>query len=215
MRRRHARARLAGQPFVLPFSRAWLALCTVAVATELFGLFTGSLRSLVGQLILFGIIWIQALLYYRARRRDVFEWPRRSVAAGTSDPLGTELLIAIGDVERVLFAALDEEGVVAAVPADELATIRMVATRAVGALRELRDQTIALDRATAGTVSPDRERLAGARETVRLRLMRGMRDCTELAVVASTPDADDFRPRFAAAATRLTALVADVKPLLR
>jgi len=216
LHRRQLRARLAGRPLALFWPALWLAQCSVAVAYVLFELVSGS-HGLVAIVILLGIIWAQAVLYYRIRRREMLEWPhaRRPAAVPMTDPLGTELMIAIADLERVLLAALDEEGVVAAVPADELTMVRMIATRAVGALRELRDQTVALDRAAAVTVSPDQERLAGARETVRLRLMRGMRDCTELAVVATTPDAGDFRPRFAAAATRLTALVADVNPLLR
>lgn len=222
LRRRHVRAGLARWPVGLYVWKVWLALVTVAVAFVLFELSTGLLvpggdRGPLGLvLITLGFVWGHGLLCYQVRRREVLAWPHagRQAAVRVTDPLGTDLLVAIGDLERVLLAALHEEGVVAAVPTDELTMVRMIATRAVGALRELRDQTIALGRAVAVTMPPDRDRLAGARETVRLRLMRGMRDCTELAVVASTPDADDFRPRFAAAATRLTALVADVKPLL-
>lgn len=220
--RRYVRSLLAGWPVVLFWPTAWLTLCTTGVGIVLIllvsGLVTGAGSGhLVGILLLLCVIWTQALLYYRLRQRERLGWPHAHgpAAVRVADPLGTELMVGIADLEHVLHSALGDADVVAAIPHDELTMVRMIATRAIAALRELRDQTVALGRAAAVTVSPDQERLAGARETVRLRLMRGMRDCTELAVIASTPDADDFRPRFAATAARLATLVADVNPLAR
>jgi hypothetical protein len=71
---------------------------------------------------------------------------------------------------------------------------------------------VALGRVVATALSPDQQRLTAARQTVRLRLMRGLRDCEEFASVAAAPGVDDFPRRFADAAERVSILVADVNP---
>jgi hypothetical protein len=161
--------------------------------------------------VLVGIIWVQALLYYQARRRQALGRPHHGAARMLpADSLGADVPVKIADVDRAMTAGLDTAS--AALSDDDLATARSIATRATGALRELRAQAMALDRAVGSAVSPDVERLVAARQTIILRLTRGLRDCAEFASVAGTPETHDFRPKFSAAAERVSILVADINP---
>jgi hypothetical protein len=192
--------------------RVLLTLCTLAEIVLLVLVAFGALsRDLIGFVVLWSVIWAQLLYLYRTRRRSALGWPH---AAGL-DALGTEIMIRIADIEQALTTALDALGT--AGPAtrlseDDLAVARRVAARGPAALRDLRGQMVALGRVVATALSPDQQRLTAARQTVRLRLMRGLRDCEEFASVAATPGADDFPRRFADAAERVSILVADVNP---
>ena len=218
LRGRAARARLAGWPIVLFWPLAWLTLCTIVEMVLLIALVAvivepgrtdGVLAATIGDVVLVGVIWVQALLYYSVRRGATLGRPH-----GLRDSLpDADVLARIADLDVAMATALDTAGAAAVLPGDDIALARTIATRAAGALRELRAQTVALDRAAAGAVSPDAERLAAARQTIQLRLTRGLRDCAEFASVAGTPAMDDdFRRRFGDAAERVSILVADINP---
>jgi hypothetical protein len=172
-----------------------------------------------GVAVLVGVIWLQTLFWYHYQHRRAHGSPHAHVAVTAGpyrDPLGTDLMVRIADVELALtraFAALASAGPAAALlPPDDVAMAGRIATRGPAALRDLRGQFVALGRAATTALSPDRERLASARQLIRLRLVRGLRDCEELAAVAGTPYVDDFPRVFTAATERVSILVADVNP---
>ncbi|HEX4722230.1 MAG TPA: hypothetical protein VH333_06930 [Pseudonocardiaceae bacterium] len=222
VRGRAARARLAGWPIVLFWPQAWLTLCTIVEMVLLITLVAvivepgrtdAVLAETIWGLVLVSVILVQAVLYYSARRRATLGWPHgHRTSVSNSDPLGADVLARIADLDVAMAIGLDTAAAAVALPDDDLVMARGIATRATGALRELRAQTVALDRAAASTASPDAERLVAARQTIKLRLTRGLRDCAEFASVAGTPGTDDFRRRFAEAAERVSILVADINP---
>jgi hypothetical protein len=193
--------------------RVLVTLCTLAEIVLLVLVMSGALAwHMIGFVVLWTIIWAQLVFVYRTSRRSALG---RRPHSPRSDVLGTDVMIRIADIERALTTALDTLG--AAGPAtrlseDDLVVARRVAARGPAALRDLRGQMVALGRVVATALSPDQQRLTAARQTVRLRLMRGLRDCEEFASVAATPGTDDFPWRFADAAERVSILVADVNP---
>jgi hypothetical protein len=87
-----------------------------------------------------------------------------------------------------------------------------VRSRAVPALRQLRAQSLAVDRATSAVLSPGSERLVAARHTVDQRLTRAVADCETLVEIAGAPAADDFRPQFGPAVSRVHSMIGELLP---
>ena len=174
----------------------------------------GTIRDLVGLVVLVGVIWVQAALYCQARQRVLSRWPYTHHAAlgrptPHPDPLDPDMMTRIADLELALSTALADAAVVAALSDDDLVMARRIATRATAALRALRAQAVTLDRAAAAALPPDQHQLRAARQTVRLRLMRGLRDCDAFLSVAGAPSTGDFARRFTDAVAPVSALVAD------
>ncbi|HEX4704436.1 MAG TPA: hypothetical protein VH352_20080 [Pseudonocardiaceae bacterium] len=210
------------------WTRVWLTVCTVAtfalvgtlvseIATHDDPDRTDSIGGIAVILGLVGIIWLQALLYHRMRRRQEpgrFGWrsaePPRHLAERHLADLGADTMVRIANLELSLTEAFDTLGPY--VPADDLVLARQIGIRAAAALRDLRAQSLTLSRHTAAALAPDRQRLAAARRAVILRLTRGLRDCEDVVLVASTPEVDNFRLKFTDAVERMSILVADINP---
>jgi hypothetical protein len=200
----------------------WLTTCAAATVTFAIVLIMviaepnqpGRADQIDGTIVLLGllgVIWVQALLHYRLRRRQLPGFRRHTTKP--QQPLldlGSDTMVRIANVELALAAAFDTLGPY--VSEDDLAMARRIGTRAAAALRDLRAQSLTLSRHTTAALAPDRQRLAAARRAVTLRLTRGLRDCEDVVLVANTPEIDDFRRKFTDAVERMSILVADINP---
>jgi hypothetical protein len=124
-----------------------------------------------------------------------------------------DLLRRITAIDIALPAVLDQltESTTTA-SEDDLAKAHQVRSQAVSALRELRAQSLAVQRATSAVLSPDSERLVAARHTIDQRLTRALADCETLIAIAGAPDAADFPQKFGPAVSRLYRMVGEVMP---
>jgi hypothetical protein len=160
------------------------------------------------------IIWLQALLHRQAGHRRAFGWRMQSLRTRRrADPHspGMDLQRRITAVGTSLPAALDRltESTTTAAE-DDLAKAHQVRGKAGAALRELRAQSLAVERATSAALSPDSERLAAAQHTIDQRLAHAVTDCETLVKIAGTPDAADFRQQFESTVARLHDMIGEV-----